>query len=93
MRNSICQNHVIAALFSTDPNLPLNLLYKLDAQYIITLNLFRKFLINTKLSAHSQVFGNFNYYRTPMYSPGIKCFIRVPYALAITVIYNKSWRC
>ena len=53
----------------------------------MTLNLLQPSLINPKLSANSQVFGELNYDRTPMSSPGITFIIRVTHALAITVIY------
>ena len=68
-------------------------MYKLAAQYVITLNLLQTYQINPKLYDHSQVFGNFNYDHTPMDQPGAKFIIHVMYALALTVIYNKSWRC
>ena len=66
------KNHFIAGLCSTDPNLPLNLWYNSVAQSVITLKLLWTYRINTKLSAHAQVFGNFNYDHTPMDPPAIK---------------------
>ena len=66
------KNHFIAGLCSTDPNLPLNLWCKLVARFVITLNLLRSFWINPKLSAHAQVFGNFDNDCTTMDPPSIK---------------------
>ena len=69
------KNNFIAGLCSTDPNFPLNLWCKLVAQSVIILNLLRSFQINPKLSAHAQVFGNFNYDRTHVDPPGIKVLL------------------
>ena len=54
---------------------PSQLWCKLVAQYVITLNLLRSSQINTKLSAHAQVFGKSNYDCTPMAPPGIKVLL------------------
>ena len=70
------KNNFIAGLWSTDPRFPLNLWCKLVTQYVLTLNFLRNSWINTKLSAHEQVFGNFNYDCTTMAPPGIKVLIR-----------------
>ena len=68
-------NHFLAGLCSTYPNLPLNLWCKLVAQYIIIPNLLQYSQINTNLSSHAQIFVNFNYERTPIDTPVLKFFI------------------
>ena len=65
------KNHFLEGLLSTDPNSPLSLWCKLVAQYVITINLLQHSIINPNLSAHTQVFSNFNYYHTTMSPPGI----------------------
>ena len=44
-------------------------------QAVITLNMLRQSRINPKLSAHDQVFGTFNYERTPLTPLGTKAII------------------
>ena len=44
-------------------------------QSVITLNMLRQSRINSKLSAHDQVFGAFNYQRTPLAPLGTKVII------------------
>jgi hypothetical protein len=66
------KNHFIAGLCSTDKNFPLYLWDKLLPQATITLNLLRTSRINPRLSAWSQLNGNFDFNRTPMAPPGTK---------------------
>jgi hypothetical protein len=72
------QNHFIAALCSVDPLFPLHLWDKLIPQANITLNLLRGSRINPKLSAYSQLFGTFDYNRTPLAPPGSRVLVHEP---------------
>jgi hypothetical protein len=71
---AICtfKNHFIAGLCSVDKDFPLHLWDRLVPQALITLNLLCGSRINPKQSAYSQVFGNFNYNKTPMAPPGTR---------------------
>ena len=69
------KNNFTAGLCSTDPNFPFNLWWKLVTQSVITFNPLWPSWINTKISDHAQVFGNFNDHHTPMDPPGIKVII------------------
>ena len=66
------KDHFIAGLCTTDKQFPARLWNELIPQAEITLNLLRTSRINPKLSAHAQVFGQFDYNRTPMAPPGLK---------------------
>jgi len=66
------KNHFIAALCSVDKDFPLHLWDKLLPQAEITLNLLRASRINPKLSAWAQLFGTFDFNRTPLAPPGIR---------------------
>ena len=66
------KSHFIAGLFSVNPKLPQNLWDKLIPQAVITLNLLRRSIINPKLSAYQQLYGNFDYNATPMAPTGTK---------------------
>jgi hypothetical protein len=72
------KNHLIAGLSTTNPSFPINLWDKLIPQANITLNLLRPSRINPRLSAYAQVFGAFDYNKTPLAPPGIAilCHIR-----------------
>jgi hypothetical protein len=70
--NQTFKNHFISGLCSTHPDFPLNLWDKLLPQATLTLNLLRPSRINPQLSAHAQVFGAFNFDKTPLAPPGIK---------------------
>jgi hypothetical protein len=67
------KNHLIAGLSSLDPNFPLFLWDRLIFQATITLNMLRPSRINPQLSAYQLLYGNFNYMKTPLAPPGIKC--------------------
>jgi hypothetical protein len=60
------KNHFIAGLCSVDQNFPLKLWDKLLPQATITRNLLRKSRINPRMSAYSQINGDFDFNRTPM---------------------------
>ena len=58
------KNHFIVILVGCDERFPK--LCQLVPQAVITLNMLRQSRINPKLSAHDQVFGTFNFQRTPL---------------------------
>ena len=69
------KNHFVAILNGTDTRYPKYLWCRLIHQAVITLNMLRKSRINPKLSAYAQVFGEFNYNRTPLAPLGTKVII------------------
>ena len=69
------KNHFTVGLSRTDPSFHHILWDTLIKQSNITINLLRNSLINLKLSAHAQIFGQFNYDSTPLAPPGCKCAI------------------
>jgi hypothetical protein len=66
------KNHFIAGLCTVDPNFPLTLWDSLIPQASLTLNLLRASRINPKLSAYAQIFGNYDFNRTPIAPPGLR---------------------
>jgi hypothetical protein len=72
---STYKDHLIAGLSSTDKEYPLHLWDKLIAQSVITLNLLRRSRINPQLSAYAQVFGAFDFNKTPMAPPGTRVLV------------------
>ena len=66
------KNHFIAGLASTDKLFPIHLWDRLLPQAILTLNLLRTSRINPQLSAYSQLFGAFDFTKTPLAPPGTK---------------------
>ena len=72
---STFKNHFIAILAGCDERFPKYLWCQLVPQAVITLNMLRQSRINPKLSAHDQVFGTFNYQRTPLAPLGTKVII------------------
>ena len=71
------QNHFIAGLCTTHKDFPLSAWDKLIPQAKITLNLLRGSRMNPKLSAYEQVFGAFDFNRTPITPPGIKVLVHI----------------
>jgi hypothetical protein len=69
------KNHFVTTLCSTDPAFPLYLWDRLLPQAILSLNLLRGSRMNPKLSAHAQLFGAFDYNRTPIAPPGTRVVI------------------
>jgi hypothetical protein len=69
------KNHFVAGLCSTDTGFPLNLWDTLVPQALLTLNLMRSSRINPRLSAHAQIYGAFDYNRTPLAPPGCKVLV------------------
>lgn len=66
------KNHMIAGLCSTDPNFPMHLWCRLLEQGTMTLCMLRASRINPSLSAFTQLWGNFDFNRTPLAPPGTK---------------------
>ena len=69
---SIFKDHHIASLCSVDLNFPIHLWCKLVNRSKITLNLLRTSRINPQLSAYAQLYGDFDYNKTPLAPTGIK---------------------
>ena len=66
------KDHFIAGLCSTDPNFPIALWDKLLPQAQHSLNLLRTSRINRQLSAYAQIWGQFDFNRTPFAPPGTR---------------------
>jgi len=69
------KNHFIAGLCTTDKNFPMHLWDRLLPQAEITLNLLRGSRINPRLSAWAQLYGPFDFNRTPIAPPGTRVII------------------
>jgi hypothetical protein len=69
------KNHFIAGLCSTNPRFPVTLWDKLIPQAVLTLNLLRTSRLNPNLSAHAQIFGLFDFNKTPLAPPGTRALI------------------
>ena len=72
---STFKDHFIAGLCSTDPDFPLHLWDKLLPQAVLSLNLLRGSRINPRLSAYAQIYGAFDFNRTPLAPPGTHVLI------------------
>ena len=72
------KNHFTSILNGCDPNFPSHLWCRLLPQAELTLNMLRPSRINPKLSAHSQLFGLFNFNNTPLAPLGTKAVIYEP---------------
>jgi hypothetical protein len=69
------KNHFIAILYGTDSNFPAKQWDRLIKQAVMTLNMCRQSRINPKLSAYQQVWGNFDFNKTPLAPPGCKVVV------------------
>ena len=69
------KNHFIAGLCTADPKFPLNLWDRLVPQSKITLNLLRGSRLNPKLSGYAQLYGPFDFNKTPMAPPGTRVLV------------------
>ena len=69
--------HFISILCGTDPKFPVNLWDKLLPHAEITLNLLRNSRINPALSAYCQVWGNFDFNKTPLAPAGTKLLVHI----------------
>jgi hypothetical protein len=66
------KNHLISILHGCDNKFPAWLWCQIIPQVIMTLNMLRRSRINPKLSAYTQIFGVFDYNRTPLASIGTR---------------------
>ena len=73
-----CKNHRLAGSSTCDPRFPLCLWCQLIPQCNITLNLLHNSRTKTNLSACAQIFGQFDFNRTPLAPPGTKVLIHEP---------------
>jgi hypothetical protein len=69
------KNHFIAGLCSVDKDFPLHLWDRLVPQAELSLNLMRGSRLNPRLSAHAQMYGQFDFNCTPLAPPGIRVLI------------------
>ena len=63
-------NHFKESLVRVDPNFPLSEWDIFIEKANITLNLLRSSRANTKVSAHTYIFGKFKFNATPLVPPG-----------------------
>ena len=68
-------NHFISGIVSKHKDFPLHLWCHLLPQAIVTLNLLRSSRINSNLSAHAQLHGQFDFNETPFAPPGKKVIV------------------
>ena len=66
------KNHFVALLHSVDSAFPLAHWDRLIPQAVLTLNLLRSSRIHPSLSAHSSLFGNFDFNATPLAPSGTR---------------------
>jgi hypothetical protein len=69
------KNHFIAVLYGADIGFPAKQWGRLIKQAVMTLNMCRPSRINPKLSAYQQVWGNFDFNKTPLAPPGCKVVV------------------
>jgi hypothetical protein len=69
------KNHFVSVLHGCDPQFPANQWDRLLPQAVMTLNMVRPSRLNPKLSAYNQLWGNFNFEKTPLAPPGCKIII------------------
>ena len=69
------KNHFLSVLNGTDFDFPPHLWCCLVNQAVMTLNMIRTSRINPMLSAHAQLFGVFNFDRTPLAPLGIRAMV------------------
>jgi hypothetical protein len=71
------KNHFVAGLCSVDKKIPMHLWCELLPQATLTLNLMRTSRINRTISAATQLFGQFDFNRTPLAPPGARVVAHV----------------
>jgi hypothetical protein len=69
------KNHFILILYGTDSSFPANQWCRLIKQAVMTLNMCCQSQINLQLSAYQQIWGNFDFNRTPIAPPGCKVIV------------------
>jgi hypothetical protein len=68
----IFKNHFMAGLSSVDKQFPMHLWCELLPQATLTLSLMRTSRINPTISAATQLYGQFDFNRTPLAPPGTR---------------------
>mmetsp|Transcript_14425 Transcript_14425/g.20585 ORF Transcript_14425/g.20585 Transcript_14425/m.20585 type:complete len:135 (+) Transcript_14425:239-643(+) len=71
------KHHFKAGLASVHPDFPISEWDRLLNQEFFTLNLHRASRVNPKLSAHSYLFGNYDFNKNPLAPPGTKVMIHM----------------
>ena len=66
------KSHFLSGLATLPPTFPLHLWDRLVEPATITLNLLRPSKLNPKLSAYAQLFGTFDFNKTPLAPPGCR---------------------
>jgi hypothetical protein len=69
------KNHFVSILHGCDPEFPANQWDRLIKQTVMTLNMVRPSRLNPKLSAYNQLWGVFNFEKTPLAPPGCKVVV------------------
>ena len=69
------KNHFVSVLHGCDPHFPANQWDRLLPQTVMTLNMVRPSRLNPKLLAYNQLWGLFNFDKTPLAPPGCKVII------------------
>ena len=80
--------HFLAGHSGVYPNIPLHIWCRLLTQATQTLNLLHRSRINLRLSADAQLYGAFDYNRTPMAPSGTKFFMHETLQQRCTWDYN-----
>jgi hypothetical protein len=87
------QNHLIAILHGCDRKFPAWLGCQIIPQVVMTINMLRRSRINPRLSAHTQIFGIFDYNRTPLAPIGTKTvvvFLPEKYTMPTTASADRA---
>jgi hypothetical protein len=71
------KSHLLAFLATCDPDFPVAEWDRLLFQAKLTLNLLRSSRVNPRLSAHAYLFGNFDFNKTSLASPGTKVVVHL----------------
>jgi hypothetical protein len=69
------KNHLIAILHGCNRKFPAWLWCQIIPQVVMTLNMLRRSRINPRLSAHTQIFGVFDYNRPPLAPIGTRTIV------------------
>jgi hypothetical protein len=69
------KNYLISILHGCDSNFPAWLWCQIIPQVVMTLNMLQRSRINPKLSAYTQIFGVFDYNRTPLAPIGTRTVV------------------
>ena len=71
------QNYFISILYSVNRTFPANQWDQLIKQTVKTLNMVCRSQVNPQLSIYQQIWGNFDFNRTPMGIPGCKAMVHL----------------